>query len=88
MDATVVSSQHSAISSDISEKSQGWWLRPNARYAAQYLHVRQHVTFMLRRASVKAQAENLPQSKWDGYPRILSSELDGRRLALKGLVSL
>lgn len=57
MAAMAVSSQHSAIFSATSEKSQEWWLRLNAQYAVRYLHVRQHAISMLGRASVKAQAE-------------------------------
>lgn len=63
----VVSSQHSAIFSATNEKSQEWWLRLNVQYAVRYLHVRQHATFTLRRASVKAQGGNHPLSRWHTY---------------------
>jgi hypothetical protein len=58
MAVMVVSSQHSAISSATNEKNPEWWLKQNVQYAVRYLHVRQHATFMLRRASAKAQAGN------------------------------
>lgn len=67
MGAMGVSFRHSAISSGTSEKDQGLWLRPSVQYAVQYLHVQQHAIFTLRRASVKAQAENHPLSKWDTH---------------------
>jgi hypothetical protein len=67
MVAMVVSSQHSAIFSAISEKSQEWWLRLNAQYAVRYLPVQQHAISTLRRASVKAQGGNHPLSRGHTY---------------------
>lgn len=64
MAAMVVSSQHSAIFSVTSEKNQEWWPRLNAQYAVRCLHVQQHATSMLRRASVKAQPGNHPLIRW------------------------